>query len=242
MIIVEHITRRLVAALRFVDAATAAPIITPLTLQAPGMQWFRKPGGDYIVLRAAGNFLEYTVSDPTSYYLPRRQRIALPRDPNPDNAEQSDSIFQPAVLALYPSPTARPAPGAAALRTTVVNQNQQPLPGALVRVERASDNTLLGRGLTAWQGRTRGEALVVVAGLPITTWGDENDDDAPVLIREIAVTAQAIVDPAFDPAGGQLPDPDDLEARRNTLPTATVAIQLAAHQETVIRIEIPIPA
>jgi hypothetical protein len=231
----EHITRRMTTALRFLDVNTNAVITTPLTLLAPGAQVVRKPQGDYVILRApAGNIFEYTVSDPVGQYLPRRQRLPLPRDPDPTHAEQPTSIFQAATLTLYPAPTASPSPGAATIRLTIVDQaDQTPVPCALVRVLRTGDNIPLARGLAEWRGRTRGEALVNVPGLPMITWGDGNgdEDDAPVLISEIAATLEVVVDPAFNPTAETPPDPDDLEARRADLPTTTLAIQLSAGRQ-----------
>jgi hypothetical protein len=107
--------------------------------------------------------------------------------------------------------------------------------GALVRVLRTPGNELLARCLAEWRGRTRGEALVNVPGLPMITWGDgngdEDEEEPPVLISEIAAMLEVIIDPAFNPTEETPPDPDDLEARRADLPTTTLAIQLSAGRQ-----------
>ena len=81
------------------------------------------------------------------------------------------------------------------------------LPGALIRVVRSADSTPLGRGVSD----ERGEALVAIPGIPVTTW---DSGSGSVLAAEIDVTLHVV----YDQAVVGPPDPDDLEARQATLP------------------------
>ena len=80
----------------------------------------------------------------------------------------------------------------------------------------------------------RGEALVVIRGIPVTTW---ETGPGAVLATEIAATLEAV----FDPAAPELPDPDDLEARRATLNRATTPVMLAAGRVIAMRLPLPAP-
>ena len=120
----------------------------------------------------------------------------------------------------------------AAIRVSVVSQGTgQPLNGALLRVTRdtAAGTELLGRGLSD----ERGEALVAISGIPVTTWGD--DDTGQVMITEIDATLEAV----FDPNAGAIVDPDSLEANRSNLPSAGVAILIASGRELKTALAVP---
>ena len=68
------------------------------------------------------------------------------------------------------------------IRASVTAQaTGQPLSGALLRVERTSDATYLAGGISD----SRGEALVAIPGIPVTTW---EEGSGPVLTNEVGAT------------------------------------------------------
>jgi hypothetical protein len=171
-----------------------------------------------------------TVTDGSARYLPRTATIQLPRDPDPTKAGQPGSLFQAMEIGLYPSPIAEVSPGWAVVRAHVKNKaTGAPLGGALIRILRASDNLVLTRGMTDG----RGEALVVVPGIPVTTF---SVDKGPPLATEIDAIVQAI----FDPAAGEVTDPDSVEGK-NGLPGASSPQKLAARRELAIELAVTVP-
>jgi hypothetical protein len=248
----ERVEQRVLGALRCVDAPTLVPVEQPFTFEAEGVRLLRNLSG-LVVIREwtelaahavtfeappaeppTGSLsLEITVRDPSGRYLPRRIRLALPRDPRPERAAEPDSLFVPIDIAMYPSTSAPVGANWVELRVTVTEAaSGDALGGALLRV--VSEGRVLARGLTDW----RGEALVPVAGVPVTTWSTE---PGAVVVSEIPATLETVFDPASGrrtPAAavhaGQTPpalplvDPDAIEAARAGLPQATRAVQLAA--------------
>jgi len=119
------------------------------------------------------------------------------------------------------------------------------LGGALLRV--VSNGRVLARGLTDW----RGEALVPVAGVPVTTW---SDDPTAVIVTEIAASLEAV----FDPAAGQrtpeamvlagatdvaqpVVDPDAIETARAGLPQAATFVSLAPGRTLSVSLQVTVP-
>jgi len=99
------------------------------------------------------------------------------------------------------------------------------LGGVLVRVLRGAAPAVMASGMSD----RRGEALVAVPGVPVTTFGS----GANVLATEVSVTLQAIV----DPDGREPPDPDDLETRLGApgIRSASVADVALASGRTVVQ-------
>ncbi len=58
-----------------------------------------------------------------------------------------------------------------------------------------------------------------------------------MLGTEVAATLEVVV----DPEGGTIADPDDMEARRATLPTASAPLQLASGRELTVDLAVPLP-
>jgi hypothetical protein len=119
------------------------------------------------------------------------------------------------------------------------------LGGALLRV--VSGARVLARGLTDW----RGEGLVPVAGVPVTTWSTE---PGAVVVTEIAGslecyfdaatgtrTSAAGVRAAAGPATPPLPDPEALEAGRAALPQSVTPLVLAAGRSVAVAISLGVP-
>ncbi len=263
---VERVERRVLGALRCVDATTGAPLDRPLRVQAPegariqcnrsGLwvihEWerlahhaatFAEPPDDV----AVGSLtLTLTVSDPLGHYLPRLVRVDLPRDADPANADQPDSLFSPLTVPMYPSATGRVGSNWACLSVSVFELSSgDALGGVLLRVVAAGAVRALG--LSDW----RGEALVPVAGIPVTTWSTEPGD---VIVTQMSAELQAVADPVSvvrTPQGavqmGRSPsvlpvvDPSAIESAREGLPQASALIGLAAGRPLHISLGIDLP-
>jgi hypothetical protein len=256
----ERIERRVLGAVRLVDANTRQPITRPLSVSATGVRFVRNGRGLYVIASAAGleahtrafdsppaqpplRSLAFTlrVADPGGGYLPRLAALELPRDPDPAQRNDPGSLFRPHDVALLPAPAGEIAPGWAIIRARVEDGGGAARRGALLRVLRAVNGgeEVLARGLTEWRGRAAGEALVGVPGIPVTTFGEEAGEDAPVVVTEIDVEVEAIFDPALDlSAPDAAPDPDALETNRAALSTARVAARLASGRTLALRITI----
>jgi len=253
---------RVLGALRVVDATTRVPIERGLRVEASGAKLVRNRSGLYVIRHwdslaahegeflaapatpAPGSLsLSVRVSDPLERYLAVAAQVALPRDSDPDQAAAPDSLFQPAGVALYPSASAPVGANWAVLRVNLTETTSgDALGGALLRVQ--SNGTVIARGLTDW----RGEALVPVVGVPVTTF---SDDANAVVISEIAVTLQA----AFSGASGSrtaaaqvragrapetppVVDPDALETAFDTLPRTQLALNIAARRSQSVSLSL----
>ena len=261
----ERVEHRVLGALQCTDATTLVPLETPLTLAGDGVDLVRNRSGLYVIWEwtrlathalafdtpppapALGSeSLDLSVQDPSGRYLPRRVRIALPRDPLPANAADAQSLFRPIDVPMYASPSAKVGANWVVLRVNLrETTSRDALGGALLRV--ISNGNVLARGLTDW----RGEALVPVSGVPVTTW---SDDPNAVIVSEIAASLEAV----FDPAAGQrtpeaivlsgasdvtqpVVDPDAIEAARVGLPQTAAAVSLAAGRALSVSLQITLP-
>ena len=259
----ENVRHRILGAVRFVDGNTKLQIRGSLSVEAPGVKFVRNRRDYYVIWSAPGLeahteafeqppgapplnsvTIESRITDPENRYLPRQFTLQLPRNSSPQHADEEESLFQPVDVRLFPAPTMKTASGWAVVRATVVAEGtDEALPGAMIRVLRTSDSELLARGLSDWRGKAKGQALVTVPGIPITTWGDGNgeDDDEPVIVNEIQVTLETFFDPDFAPTAGDLPDPEDLETRGATLPSSNTTVQLASGRTIAISLAVPLP-
>ena len=261
----ERVDRRVLGALRCVDATTLMPIDEPLAVSAPGARLLRNRSGLYVIQSwtrlathedvfeappaapAVGSeSLVVDVRDLSGRYLSRRVAIALPRDPTPANLELAGSLFRPVDVPMYPAPSAPTGANWVELRATVrETATGDGLGGALLRV--VSAGTVLARGLTDW----RGEAFVPVAGVPITTWSTE---PGAVVVTEISASLECYFDAAMGtrtptaavragiaPASAPLPDPQAIETGRAALPQSIVPAVLAAGRAFNVAISIPVP-
>jgi hypothetical protein len=132
--------------------------------------------------------LPIEVRDPGGRYLARRVVMALPRDPDPARAGEADSLVRAMDVPMYPSASAPLGANWVELRVAVRDAaNGDALGGALLRV--VAGARVLARGLTDW----RGEALVPVGGVPVTTWSSE---PGAVVITEISASLECYFDPA----------------------------------------------
>ena len=159
------------------------------------------------------------------------------------------------VRAIVTSSTGDPIPGAL-IRVTRMTE---------------SGEELIAVGMTHWSGRAIGEAIVPITAIPLTTWdtsvldddastgnsgggnsgggnasggnspGGDDVDEPPVISTEVATTIHAIWDPNVDLAAGMIPDPEDLELRRNELSSTTLNVPMSFGQYVVARLTISDP-
>jgi hypothetical protein len=261
----ERVDRRVLGALRCVDATTLMPIDEPLTVAATGARLLRNHSGFYVIQgwtrlaphedefeapppepAAGSESLVLQVIDPSGRYLSRRVAIALPRDPTPANLALPGSLFRPVDVPMYPAPSAPTGANWVELRAAVrETATGDALGGVLLRV--VSGGSVLARGMTDW----RGEAYVPVAGVPITTWSTE---PGAVVVTEISASLECYFDAAngtrtpianvragIAPASRPLPDPDAIESGRAALPQATVPVVLAAGRAFNVEVSITVP-
>ena len=258
----ERFEWRVLAALRPVDATTGATIDTSLRITGDGARIVRNRSGFHVVhewTRLAAHAtqflqppaspapgsetLQLRIDDPSGRYLPRLATLGLPRNPDRD---APDSVFAALDIPLYPAPSAALGTNWCALRVSVSAQpSGDVLGGALLRV--IAGGQVLARGLSDW----RGEALVAVAGVPVTTWSADAD-------AVVATHVDAVLEVCHDPAAGSrsplaavrdgrppaaLPrvDPADLETRRATLPSAQADVQLRARASLSLNLGLDLP-
>lgn len=253
----ELLDRRVLGAIRLLNAATGLPLPDAIKINNPGSKFLRNPRGYYVIQGILGNAsleahtkdfltppntpeivsvsLSLQIMPLNKQYLPRRYTLKLPRDPNPVNIQQENSLFKPVDVRLFLATNAPTAINWAVLRATVKEKDtNQRLPWALILVLRNGVSAPIARSLADW----RGEALIAVPGVPATTWVEGS---GPVLTTEIDITLEVIFDPTVqtipdgvdfsrltDPNQDYLPDPDDMEARRGSLRSGSVADKLAA--------------
>lgn len=243
---VELLDRRMLGALRVVDAVTRLRIDADLRLRAPGVRILRNRSGDYVMLEGAG-FDGYAstfdrptpppalasvpvtieVHDPARRYLARRATLALALDTDPAHAGTHDgtSIFDAVEVPLFRSPAAETLPGWAVIRATLSDAAAPASRGGvLLRVVRTSDDTLLGSGMTD----ERGEALVAVPDIPVTTFGS---DAGPVLATSVTARVEVIA----DDGAATPPDPADLDARHAALLVRTSPDVILASGSVVVK-------
>lgn len=244
----EAVERRVLGAVRFVDGVTRLRVNAPLRVTPPaGLRGARNLEGLWVLTGAPGQGdvtaavaepaydpadaedVEFSVEDPSGEYLACRFHVRLPRDPRPANAEQPNSLFRPVEVSLYPSPAARVAPGWAVVRMTV--QGATPgstAPGALVRALRAGDGTAISSGLAD----ARGEVLVAVPGIPVTTWSAAPGDGVTTSTLDVSLQ---VVWNEEDAEAGRLPDPAALETAPEGQVLRTLPVTLSAGQHVVLR-------
>lgn len=220
--------RRVAGAVCFRDAETKLPVTRPLEVEvvAPTekVRMIRNASGRYVIMAAPGleawteSFeeppgsppahwlsIELVVGDPMRRFLPRRVVVTVP----PDKTQPSE-LFAPVSVDLYPSPCARPAPGSALVRLSIQDAEELPMSGVLVSlsIELEASVTLVARGLSD----ERGEAVVLVPGIPAVRWADESGGDPfhPAFAAQISI--------AHDPDTPWPPNPDLLAAELATVP------------------------
>jgi len=262
----ERIDTRVLGALRCVDATTRGAVDGLLQVRIEGARVRRNRSGLFVITQAdalAGHeaafevppampaigsvALTASVSDPAGRYLPRIAALALPRDPSPESADAAASLFRPIEVAMYPSSSAPVGANWAVLRASVHDSGSGDALGGALLIAR-SGATVLARGLSDW----RGEALVPVPGVPVTTWSE--GDGGAVVATETAITLELVFDPAAGlrtradavrdgrvPAALPRVDPDRIEAQRAALPNAQAELQIAAGRSQSVSFSLALP-
>jgi hypothetical protein len=232
----EKQTRLALGALRFVDAASGRTIQDAMRMAAPWLQFFRKPDGRVVVTAAdAGPEHMIDVEPMTAAFLPRRFVLKLPGSRKPEDA---DSVFNPVVVKLYPSPTYPVAGYVTGLRVTVRRDaDAKRIGGALVRIVRTEAPAFAEVSMTD----VAGEALipldslppVLPAGLSFTPIVTANLD---VLVAADVACFTADADVAEQRGFPLIVDPDGLEARRAALEQPAGAVELKAGRIDPIKV------
>jgi hypothetical protein len=232
----ERVDRRVLGAVRLLDAATGRPIARPLTVAADGVRFLRQREGFYVITEAPGlgehrrSFEEpppdppvgsapierLRIEDPLGQYLPRLARIPLPRAPHPAAGEPD--LFEPEPIAMLLAPTASPRLDWGGWRASVrqAGASVAAVRGALLVLVWATPGgtPVRARGMSD----ERGEALVPVPGLPVSRAAD-GPGDPP-----LTATTTATLSVFLTPDQPWPVDPDGLEAGAAPLPPERVAI------------------
>jgi len=206
--LIERVEQRVLGALRLIDRVTQMPLTRPLHIGSSKASLVRNARGYYVVNQAHGlenhvasfqklpaapalesKTYRFEIIDPLGRYLPRLLDLRLPRDPDPTHAADAGSLFRPVDVAMYPASIAPLSHNWSTLRISVARaSNHAPVRGALLRVIDAADDRLLASGISDPQG----EALVIVPGVPITKFADEENDgdgigEPPVVVNTLPV-------------------------------------------------------
>lgn len=227
---VDRFDQRALGAIRFVDRATNNVIQRYIDFAANDAKFIRNRSNLYVVTEAVGLMhhvgefesppvtpnnnsieIEFEIHDPLNRYLPRVGRIFLPRDADPENGELPGSLFQPINIALYASPNAPVLNNWSSVRVSVyrndVELGQVSVRGSLLRIVRISNDEVLASGLSD----ERGEALIVIPGVPITRFADEDDEGDSVEVSELPVRLEV----SYVASDAWPLDPDVLENSHN---------------------------
>ena len=222
----EFLDRRVLGALRLQDELTGLALQRPLQLASDRLVLKQNRQGDYVIFDVLGGAelhehtvifsnpptvplvesvsIDVTISDPLGEYLPRRYQLQLPRNSDP---QSSVAVVKPILIPLYRSPSARTEPNWAVIRATLLDQTTlQRLPWAVVNVVRNGTTT---SAMSDW----RGEALIAVPGIPVTTW---DAGGGAVLATEVDARLDVVFDSllrSVDPVNPELthdnnPNPD----------------------------------
>ncbi|SMF27524.1 hypothetical protein SAMN02745866_01751 [Alteromonadaceae bacterium Bs31] len=248
----EAINRRVFAALQMVDAATGQMIFSPIQLQGEGANIFRNKSGFFVIkeLHGASEYsasfetpaappvgsMELTLScqDPKRKYLERTLSLSLPRDANPANSDNADSLFNPLVVELYRDVHAKTLVNWSLVRV-VATDSGEPVVGAFIQVVRLSDDQLIGRSISNQQG----EALVIIPGIPITEFSegddeedeDDSEEEEAVVIQDINVRVElSLADPPQWPV-----NPDVLQSNHAANIEQTINTSLRTGRTEIVR-------
>ena len=195
----ERIEQRVLGAVRLVDRVTGTPLTRSMQIGSDTLRLVRNRHGLYVITHADGleahaeafqdapgspepgaNAYSLEVRDPLRRFLPRLVTLHLPRDPDPDNAGRADSLFTPRDVLMYPASTAGLSPNWSTVRAAVTQgpdpQTAPPVRGSLIRIIDVAGERVLASGISD----ERGEALIIVPGVPVTKFSEEDPDgDGP---------------------------------------------------------------
>lgn len=179
---IELVDRRVFGAIEFIDDLSETRVLSPLQIDAPGVQVMRNRSGFYVLREVDGqdaytrafdnpparpprSELAVSVQDPTQRYLPQRIGLALPRW-LPDGAEaldDADNALKPVTVRLAPAAGMPLQSAWAVLRLKVaITGSATGLANVLVEAQPALPGFALRRSFTD----RHGEALVVIVSAP----------------------------------------------------------------------------
>ena len=230
----ESVDRRVLGAIRCVDAITGSFVSKALTVTSSQLLLRANRKAIYVIFGApnlderttqfepvlpwpAATTFEISIQDPSRRYLPRRAQVQAPQKLSPP--ADPLLVFNPQPVPLYPSPAAPVSPNWAVIYISVVKSGgtlPQGLPWSVVQVGRSDNKAVI---LATTVADARGEAILAIPGL-----GPEISDSASGAVTQptVAVTVSAWFDPGVSsqPAGW-VPNPDDMLSRLATGPFKT---------------------
>lgn len=241
MTVLASVDRRVLGALRCVDAFSRQQVIAGVGATSQTIDIRRNASGFFVVFMAPGmrdltlqfdplkpwpaaTGFEVTIRPDGQRYLPRRAQISLPRRPEPMTDPSSSMI--PQDVLLYPGPAAVLGFNWAIVRISVMKNGSDPtgpgLPWAVLRLTRDSDGAELATGLCD----RRGEGVLAVPGAGQST---NPAGGGAVVTATVDATVTAYFDPGNATQTSQwLPDPDDVLKNVNNagLKKATQAVKV----------------
>jgi hypothetical protein len=257
----DFVERRYFGALKCIDKATGFHLSRSMQLSSDDLSFVRNRSSFYVIKQVTGlaryseSFetaptepptaslsFDVEVNDPLGQYLPRMLEVALPRDADPANANDQASLFQAINVELYAAPNADIMANWSTVRVSIQRADpefgQVPVAGGLLRVIRTSDDAVLSSGLSD----QRGEALVIVPGVPITQFAEDPDEDdgidldviTPVVISEIPARLELSLIPAQTwPAN---PDLLELNHAANIVATENLTLRTGRMEKVAIQL------
>ncbi|MEB3360959.1 MAG: hypothetical protein VKI42_02410 [Synechococcaceae cyanobacterium] len=235
----ELCDRRILGAVRCIDAVTGLPVSSALRITAKGVRMRPGRAGLVVIQDAQGwpSLAEITssfeqqpsaapageswpetltlfVQDPLGHYLSRTALISLPRVPS--RGAQA-SLFTPITLLLYPSPMAPVRAAWAVLRVTVLattpgGGSARRLPWAWMRLRLVEAGQPSSPPLTQALADWRGEALLILRSLPLGFGA------SGTRIKELSGDVEVVFDPNLETLPESLTALEPPEANKNYWP------------------------
>lgn len=232
----ESVDRRVLGAIRCVDAITGDSIAEMMSVTSSQLDLRANRRAIYVIFNAPGlnprtwqfdpvlpwpgpTTFEISIQDPSRRYLPRRAQVKAPQ-PLPPSADPL-LVFNPQPVSLFPSPAAPVSPNWAVIYISVVKSGATPpvgLPWSVVQVARSDNKAVLATTVAD----KRGEAILAIPGL-----GPEISDSASGAVTQptVAVTVAAWFDPTvLSQPAGWIPNPDDMLTTLTTGPFKTASL------------------
>lgn len=231
----EPVDRRVLGAIRCVDAITGDPIPSAMSVTSPQLDLRANRKAIYVIFNAPGlsprtwqfdpvlpwpgpSQFEISIQDPSRRYLSRRAMIKAPQPLPPpiDPSKPFDPatvlsdpavVFNPQQVTMFPSPAAPVSLNWAVLHISVVKSGTTPPQGLPWTVVQVarSDNKNV---LATTVGDPRGEAILAIPGLGPEVSGS---DTGAVTQASVAVTVTAWFNPTVSSQlAGWIPNPDDM--------------------------------
>jgi len=259
----DSVDNRVLAALRCVDRATGYILTRSLEVSSNNAKFIRNRSNLYVIQSTTNlehhidKFSEapdipevesievkVNIADPLNKYLPRSFKIKLPRDSDIKKSTDDSSIYSPVNVKLYSAPNQDLMTNWSTVRVSVtrtLNDGKiQPVLGALVRIIRVSDEVTLSSGISD----ERGESLIIISGVPITQFSDEESDerglgnrrerDLTVVVSEL----QTRLEVSYVSDQNWPVDPDFLESKHNDNTVKTVDLKLRTGRMEKMNIEL----